>query len=498
MLAQSLTTSPKPTMTRVRLIKLAILLSVLGLCFQGERALWEPDEGRYVAVAMNMLSSGDYLIPRLDADHEHFAKPPLTYWAIATSLATFGHTEFAARLPSAVAFTMVGFLVAMLAATLRLRRPLLAALIWSTTLLPFLAASVITTDMLLTLFETLAVLGYLRWRCDASKRGLWIMWLAFGAAFMTKGPPALLPLLAILAFQFRFRREAPMRELLRPAPVACFLGIAFAWIALVVARDPSLWRFFLVHETFDRIASDVHGRNPGWSGLFRIYAPTLVLGTLPFGPLLAWVIWRRRKSPMLPRDESRGPAIKLFLCLWMLLPLAVFAMSQSRLPLYLTPLTVPFALLAALWFEESRFPSRITQAVGVAFGLCLLLFRLSTADWHTNRDARELASALRTEVDVSQYPEILVVDGHRSEHGLEFYTGKPVEAMEAGQLCDKLARDSQPLLLVPAGQSARYAHDASRCARAPFLALGRAGPFDLIGRSANSRSVLRAQRDAAS
>src|SRR4051812_5744367 len=233
--AESLTTSPKPALTRLRLVKLAIVLSVLGLCFQGVRGIWEPDEGRYVAIAMNMLSSGDYLIPRLDARHEHFAKPPLTYWAIATSLATFGHTEFAARLPSAVAFTMTGFLVAMLAATIRLRRPLLATLIWSTSVLPFLAASVMTTDMLLTFFETLAVLGYLRWRCDVSNRGLWMMWIAFGAAFMTKGPPALLPLLAILAFQFRLRRRVPMRALFRLGPVLCFLGIAFSWIALVIA-----------------------------------------------------------------------------------------------------------------------------------------------------------------------------------------------------------------------------------------------------------------------
>ena len=105
-LARPLTTSPKRARTRLGLVMLAIVLSILGFCFQGARGIWDPDEGRYVAIAMNMLSSGDYLIPRLDAQHEHFAKPPLTYWAIAMSLATFGHTEFGARLPSAVALGM--------------------------------------------------------------------------------------------------------------------------------------------------------------------------------------------------------------------------------------------------------------------------------------------------------------------------------------------------------------------------------------------------------
>jgi 4-amino-4-deoxy-L-arabinose transferase-like glycosyltransferase len=498
--AQTLTTSPKPALTHRRLVKLAIVLSLLGLCFQGARGIWEPDEGRYVAIAMNMLSSGDYLVPRLDAHHEHFAKPPLTYWAIAASLAVFGHTEFAARLPSAVAFTMTGFLVAMLAATIRLRRPLLATLIWSTMLLPFLAASVMTTDMLLTFFETLAVLGYLRWRCEASKRGLWMMWIAFGAAFMTKGPPALLPLLAILAFQFRFRRDAPMRALFRVRPVVCCLCIALTWIALILAREPSLWHYFLVHETFDRIATDVHGRNPGWLGLFRVYVPTLVIGTLPFGPLLAWMLWQRRRAPAVFRESPRPSAIKLFLGLWTALPFAVFAVSQSRLPLYLLPLTVPFALMAALLFEEAAFSTRIIQAVSALSALMLLALRLSTAHWHTLQDSRGLATALRAEVNLSRYDEILVVDGHPAELGLEFYTGKPIEATYSGhpqssgehpeRLCDELKRDARPLLLVPAGQSARYTAEANRCGHARFVGLGRAGQFDLLGASAGSVRAL--------
>jgi 4-amino-4-deoxy-L-arabinose transferase-like glycosyltransferase len=492
-LAQSLVSSPKPALTRLRLIKLAIMLSILGLCFQGARGIWDPDEGRYVAIAMNMLSSGDYLVPRLDVTHEHFAKPPFTYWAIAASLATFGPNEFAARLPSAVAFTMTGFFVAMLAATIRLRRPLLAALIWSTTLLPFLAASVMTTDMLLTCFETLAVLGFLRWRCDASKRGLWLMWIAFGAAFMTKGPPALLPLLAILAFQFRWRRDAPLRALFRLGPVVCFLGIAFSWIGLVLARDPSLWHYFLVHETFDRIATDVHGRNPGWLGLLRVYAPTAILGTLPFGPLLAWTLWHRRRAPAAPREIPRGTAIKLFLGLWMALPFAIFAISQSRLPLYLLPLTVPFALMAALQFEQVSFSTRIIQAVGALSAVCLLLLRLSAAHWLSTEDARGLASALREKINLSRYDEILVVDGRRAAHGLQFYTGKQIEAAYSAhapssgevseRLCDELKRDAQPLLLVPAGQSAHYASAAGRCVRARFVGLGRAGQFDLLGKA---------------
>jgi len=37
----------------------AALLLMLAFAWQGTRALWDPDEGRYTAVALQMLDSGD-------------------------------------------------------------------------------------------------------------------------------------------------------------------------------------------------------------------------------------------------------------------------------------------------------------------------------------------------------------------------------------------------------------------------------------------------------
>jgi len=48
-----------------------------------------PDEGRYVGVALSMLESGDYLVPRLDG-LPFFHKPPLHYWLTALSLKVLG------------------------------------------------------------------------------------------------------------------------------------------------------------------------------------------------------------------------------------------------------------------------------------------------------------------------------------------------------------------------------------------------------------------------
>ena len=45
-----------------------VLTLLLGLLFGfalGHRALWHPDEGRYVEIPREMVQSGDYVTPRL-------------------------------------------------------------------------------------------------------------------------------------------------------------------------------------------------------------------------------------------------------------------------------------------------------------------------------------------------------------------------------------------------------------------------------------------------
>ena len=62
----------------------------------GWRALIHPDEGRYAALSLGMVQSGDWLTPRLNGIL-YFEKPALQYWTGAISFLTFGINEFAAR-----------------------------------------------------------------------------------------------------------------------------------------------------------------------------------------------------------------------------------------------------------------------------------------------------------------------------------------------------------------------------------------------------------------
>ena len=54
------------------------------------RPLSLPDEGRYVGVALEMLLSGNWLVPTLDT-LPYFHKPPLFYWIPPPRMATLRH-----------------------------------------------------------------------------------------------------------------------------------------------------------------------------------------------------------------------------------------------------------------------------------------------------------------------------------------------------------------------------------------------------------------------
>ena len=96
----------------------AALATVLALMFLGSRGIWDPDEGRYTNVALNMLDSGDWLNPRRNDEIGHWTKPPLTYWAIASSVMVFGTNTWAARLPAALSYLLCTWLAWRIAARL--------------------------------------------------------------------------------------------------------------------------------------------------------------------------------------------------------------------------------------------------------------------------------------------------------------------------------------------------------------------------------------------
>lgn len=400
-------------------IGVVLVMAVAGL---GIRPLWEPDEGRYVAVALEMLRSGDWLHPALHPEHPHYTKPPLTYWAIAASMRIFGQHEWAVRLPNGLAFLGTALCVAVLARRIAPGRAAACAIVYATAAMPFIAHQIVTTDTLLTLFTTAAVTCFaLAWRPDQPYRQHWtiLMWLAFGLGFLTKGPPSLLPLAAIVGAILIHDRHRGLRPLFAPIGVVLCLAVGGGWFVLVCLEKPELVEYFVRDEFIRRITTDAHRRNPEWY-MALMYPVLLVVGMLPWS--IGWFRqtnwWRPAWLATWMRDPQRS-----LLLLWIGISLFVFMISRSRMHLYVLPLFPALALCTGRILPVT-YPSRRRDQVALAttLGVFLALTVLG-AVVDSPRDARRLTRELQLTPDLA---EVVYVD-RKPVYGVSFYSGLRVE-----------------------------------------------------------------------
>ncbi len=424
-------------------IALVLGLLFFSLAFQGVRGLWEPDEGRYTIVPLEMLESGDWLVPRMHYETPHWTKPPLTYWSVAVSLKLFGRNEFAARLTSAMAFFATALLLGMLGQIFLQRMPYMAVVVYATSVLPFIASNLITTDSLLALWECLAIYAFARvtWhpQCHNKLGWLMVMWAAFGLAFLTKGPPGMLPLLAIVAFLFLTPGQRSHRSLMVWPGILVWLAVALPWYLLVIWKNPGLLTYFIHDEVIARVATDNFGRNSEWYGALLVYLPTLLFGTLPWtywllaGAKRGLLNWRLKGwSVLRDADEKQR-----FLLLWLFLPLLIFFLSRSRLPLYLLPLAVPMALLVCRELQRwPTFPQRKSKILITVWVCVLLLLRGTIGLVDTQKDARAVSELMR-KAGIEQCEEIVFYGG-RPMRGLRFYLGCSIELIKFGEMADEL------------------------------------------------------------
>lgn len=439
--------------------------------FQGSRPLLDPDEGRYSAVALEMLRSGDWLHPALGPEQAHLTKPPLVYWVIAGSMGVLGTHEWALRLPYALALALTAALVAALAQALKLRQPLWAGAMYPLMFWPFLSANIATTDVFLTLFETLGAFGYVRlWQAvdiQALRRARLLLALGFGLAFLTKGPPGLLPLIAFALHSFWVGRWRGLRKLFDLPSLTVFVLVAGSWYAAAILTTPDLLDYYLRKEVVGRLAGE-HSRNPQLYRAFLLYLPTLIFGSLPWAGYWLSDAWKQARHSS-ARDDTRR-----FLWFWFAVPLIVFMLAKSRLAMYVLPLFVPLALWSALVMEQRgglRALGRWWRHGLALWMLALIVAKAGLAYAPVKEYAGPLAVELEAALGAERVERIATV-GTKSHYGLRLYTGKIVEHFSFNaadpnhltEVCERLRKMPVPrAFLVNPGYYDRFERDAPVC-----------------------------------
>ena len=274
------------------------LLFALFLFLLSHRPLATPDEGRYVEIPREMLETGEYITPHLNG-LPYFEKPPLTYWITAASLYVFGENTFAARIPLAI-FAFFGCFA--LYIFMRTKAPVFYSLtpsfVLATSTLYFGMARILTLDLFVSIWITLAMLSFYQSTQKPHKPLLSVFYgLSMAGAVMTKGfIGVVLPGFTILCWIAYQQNGQLLKKAFHPYALLAFFVFATPWHVLVAMHNPSFAWFYFVHEHFLRYTTVIHGRfQPFW-----FFIPVVILGSFP------WIVFGMRL------EKKKGKHIKTF------------------------------------------------------------------------------------------------------------------------------------------------------------------------------------------
>ena len=247
--------------------------------------LFDLDEGAFSEATREMLQSHNFITTYLNGELR-FDKPILIYWLQALSVSVFGLSEWALRLPSALAATGWAWVVYRFT-----RRHFDAAsafwalFIMVTSLQITIIAKAAIADALLNLWIAVATLTLYDYLQNGSRRSLDITFAAIALGALTKGPVAILVPLATYFFHTLAtqRWRAFFKTVFDPRGIAIFTLIALPWyIAEYLDQGMRFVQGFLFKHNLARFK----GAFEGHGGTYLYYLPVLLAGLLPYTTLL--------------------------------------------------------------------------------------------------------------------------------------------------------------------------------------------------------------------
>ncbi len=361
------------------LVVVSFLMFFLNL---GDAFLWDVDEGRNAVCAMEMLASGNWIVPTFNGNLR-VDKPVLLYWLQMLAYKCFGINELAARLPSAVAALITVLCGYELGRSMFSRTTgLLTGIIVATTPMLCAAGRFANPDALLNCFAALALTIF--WIGLNARRGGWFVLLggACGLAALAKGPVGLVLPGAVGALFLLWNRQWHIAWDRRWATaLLTFALVALPWYLWVGAETKGafLSGFFVKHN-FERGVS-VMDAHPGFPGF---YLAVLIVGTSPWSLFLGlswWFgFWSAIRTPIgteshtsatgcqnpsqafparlanrLLTSESivdDGPTAYRLLFSWIIVYVVFFSIAATKLPNYVLPAVLPCVILIARYLER--------------------------------------------------------------------------------------------------------------------------------------------------
>ncbi len=324
--------------------------------------LIDPTETRYATIAVNMLKSNDFVIPRLyDGDNldTYFSKPPLHFWLTSIAFKLFGIDEWTARLPSFLSLLVITVCLILLGKKLWDERTgIVAAIICISFPLVFFMSGGSHVDLTFSACITIALTAFML-RVFRPSTNIQneiysaLFFIAAALSFLTKGPVGLVLILLPIGIWILVTKSFHVFKL--PSwkiGGLLFLIITVPWFYYAEKASPGFLRYYFINENYLRyVTHDYGGRHGG--NHTRVYGyiwVLLLLGTLPWS-FLAVQIFIKHRSALLLRKITDYKFV-MFCIIWGISPAIFFTISSSILPAYLLPGMPALAMCLALVIKK--------------------------------------------------------------------------------------------------------------------------------------------------
>lgn len=351
-------TAESPRNTIALKVTLVALLGLgLLLLLSANTTLWDRDEPRFARAAVEMLGSGDYIVPTFNGDLRP-DKPVFIYWLMVLGLRMFGVCELAVRCFSCLGVTAAGVLTFLIGRRLFDARVGLWAMIMllSSIVTIYIGAAAMTDGVLLALI-TLAIFAFIEMARTGTR--FWhiaVLAIALGLAQLTKGPVGLaIPLVTMISAAWLGRRHLTLgRRFWWGIGVAIILSIGMfvAWgIPANIRTDGRFFEQGIGRHVLHRIAAPMEGH--GGSGLaylamLPMYVPFLILGFCP------WTLQLSAAISALSGRRIGTPASRALLWAWIAPTFLMMSLFATKLPHYILPIFPPLAIASAATLQAWR------------------------------------------------------------------------------------------------------------------------------------------------
>ena len=379
---------------RVYVTVILVAAAVYLACIVSPPSLQDDVDAVQAQIARNMLSSGDWVTPRLDGVI-YLEKPPLLYWLIAASYRVFGVHDWAARIPIALSAIALCWLTAAFGIwAFGQRSGFYAGLCMATCVGLWLFTRVLIPDVTLTLTVALAMWALLRALDENEPHPqacAYLLASSLGVGLLLKSLiGAVFPVATGLVYLAITRQLFVARTWKRLRPLAgtiIILAIAAPWHVLATLRNPPyfdftmrsipgeyhgfLW-FFFINEQLLRFLNLRYPRDYNT-------VPRLYFWLFHLAWLFPWSVYFPATIKLSYKPVDRAGRTRLLALCWIGFVLVFFTFSTTQ-EYYSMPVYPAMALLLGSaiaangkWIRRGTGVLMVSMGVAAAVAIAILI-----------------------------------------------------------------------------------------------------------------------------